>query len=258
MSLGKGFWTANGKIRVTRRLSPAEWFRYTRPYASSLYLLQGEDGQKLGRGSVPFPCPMTKLQALLLRQCTVSSENDSNMGVFSLVAKFVVEKVVESVRTRLSVDVFRPELVEDDFMASMPGKSREFMRALWLSYIESLRCEGNLRSVKENHQFPKQEDCYKENGETKPRGITVMCSDAYVHLYRLAVVAKLIYETPVIGQWLIKYRTTEQLFENLLSIIEESHRAQDISGFEAAIGPDVRHVLENDLIGHSGVIFKSA
>jgi len=122
------------------------------------------------------------------------------------------------------------------------------MLELWEGYEAAMRRDDVSGRIQRNKQFCKEEDSYKQDGCTKPRGITVMCTRAYVMLYRMAVVAGLIYTDPVLSRWLIKYKTSEELYDSLLEVVSQSHRSQDISGFEAALGPNMRAVLENSLI----------
>lgn len=233
---------------LKRKLSAASWSETTRQYAWSVPLLEDELGAPLGSGMVPEPCLMTKLQCLLLRQMTCVSDDNTEFADYERISEFVVAKIVAGITIRLSGDYFREELNKDDFLASMPGKSRTFMLELWAGYEAAVRRDDISGRFQRNKQFCKEEDSYKQDGCTKPRGITVMCTRAYVMLYRMALVAGLIYTDPVLGRWLIKYKTGEELYDSLLEVVSQSHRSQDISGFEAALGPSMRAVLENSLI----------
>lgn len=219
----------------------------TRQHGVGVSLLQGVDGEQLGHGLFPAPSVLSNLLSLCLRQIVAESTDYSLLSAYTETSNYLSDKVIENLRLGMSDDDFRVGFDKDQIKALMSSKSASFIDSLWDDHLDAMSGK-EVRAYVRNRQIVKYEESSKTCGLMKVRGITIMKEEAYIYLYRFLQIQKKVYSDPFLSKWMIKGKTPHELIDQLNTIIEWTHRSQDISGFEKGILDCLRRPLENKII----------
>jgi len=241
------YMTSLRPIVVKKRLTYYQQTLWTSQHGVGFDLLLGCNGEKLGHGNFPSASVLCNLEALCLRQLVAESTDYSCLADFQEVSDYLVGKVMKNLELSMSDTDFVSGFDKEHFAELMSSKSAAFITQMWDDFIA--HSEGQVvKTFVHNRQIVKYEESSKGFGLTKCRGITIMKGEAYVYLYRILQIQKKIYADPFLSRWMIKGKTPDELIEQLSTIIEWTHRSQDISGFEKGILHCLREPLENKLI----------
>jgi len=226
-------WMSDKPFVINRSsILTADW--KTRPYGMGIALFE-DNGRRLSMGQNPCKHPLVGAVACLGRQLHASSTRCSRVPLFRRISAFVCQKVLEDIGTRLRSDAVRPVVDRELFDRLLSHLSAAFRDEVWNMYEEALRgrVSGDYRKA---GAFVKQEDSHKSDllGTHKPRNITTMTPEMYVHALPALLAQYLIYNS-LLKRWMIKSMTPNEIDDIVRRVSRDRFRAVDVSGFEKAM-----------------------
>lgn len=226
------------KLRFNRtKTSLPDLLRYTRLSRMGLVVFSSF-GYTLGAGMVGGNDPLSQLSACVDRVLARNPVDVSAMGTFTLVSKFVVEKIVKQVELAIDDKHVRERNNSVAVLVKLLKKPVAYVMGL-VEHFEDSELGWFSDKWKEKGFFVKDESNFK-SWLGRARGIYPM---AEVYCYLLApvlVVQEMVYGCDILKRWQIKHLTNQEVYAKLRQIFDGEHCSTDYSSFEKAQVKSVR------------------
>lgn len=241
----KGWMSQDPFVLKRSAIDTAGWS--TRAYAYGIEMLE-DNGRRLSVGQNPSRHPLMSAVAAIGRQLHATSVSSGRVSTFRDVAKFLCRKVIQEVSDALRPEQLNPVIDRKLFDELLAHKPASFRDDIWQMHENAQigRVDGDYRRA---GAFVKQEDSHKSDTlrTIKPRAISTQTPEMYVRALPVLLVQHLLYNTPVLRQWMTKGKTKTEVYDMVKAIISQSHVSQDVSGFEKAMTVEMR-IVEIELI----------